>query len=339
MTTIKDVAREAGVSPATAARALGGYGYVKESTRRHVEEAARRLGYRPNALARSMVKRSTQTIGLVISDIANPFFPRVVRGIEDEAHARGFNVILCNSDEDPEKERSYLEVLLAKRVDGILVTSTEANAAHLESLARRHVPVVLLDRPLVAPGLDAVAVDNEAGARLAVEHLLTLGHRRIGMISGPRRVTTMAARIRGFERTLREHGLPLDPALIYEGDLREGGGYRGLIHLLSLPEPPTAVFTTDNRTTMGALAAARELGVNIPRALSLVAFDDTPWMQLFTPAVTVVEQPAYELGTAAARVLFERIGQPDHPPQRVQLACRLIVRESCAPPPALRREA
>lgn len=335
MTTIKEVAKEAGVSPATVSRALGGYGYVKESTRRRIEEAARRLGYRPNAVARSMVKGSTQTIGLIISDIANPFFPQVVRGIEDVANRLGYTVILCNSDEDSQKERNYIDVLVSRRVDGLIVTSTAENASHLGTLKERQLPVVLLDRPLYHGDLDVVTVDNAEGARTAIRHLVDLGHRRIGIISGPRRVATMAERVRGYKEALAECGIPLDPELIYFGDLRESGGYEGLRHLMGLADPPTAVFTTDNRTTTGALTAAWEIGIRIPDELSLVAFDDMPWMRLLTPPITVVQQPTYELGSKAASLLFERIGTPDLPQQVVQLHCKLIERSSCARPLAL----
>lgn len=318
MITIKDVAKAAGVSPATASRALAGYGYVKESTRQRVQSAAEQLGYRPNAVARSMVKGSTQTIGLVISDISNPFFPEVVRGIEDETNRRGSNIVLCNSDEDSEKERHYIDVLVSKQVDGLIITSTSENASHLSDLSR-HVPIVLLDRSIPKAQFDAVVVNNAEGALDAVSHLINLGHTRIGLVSGPKRVTTMAERVAGYKKALQQHNLPVNPQLMFHGDLKESGGYQGLRHLMQLPEPPTAILSTNNRTTTGVLMAARELGLVIPRDFSIIGFDDMPWMSLLQPPLSVVKQPTYELGVRAAELLFERMGNPDSANRVVQL--------------------
>lgn len=259
MTTIKDIAKIAGVSPATVSRALGGYGYVKDSTRQRIQEVADQLGYHPNALARSMVTRQTQTIGLIISDIANPFFPEVVRGIEDTAHQKGFTVILCNSDENSEKERTYIDVLMAKRVDGLIVASTAANAQHLLQLKERNLPLVLLDRSFGEGNVDTVKVDNTLGAFGAVNHLIELGHRRIGIITGPDRIPTARERLTGYEQALEQHSIHLDPKLIVKGDFKEEDAYMGVKYLMGLDRPPTALFTANNRTTTGALTAIWDL--------------------------------------------------------------------------------
>ncbi|MCK9221462.1 MAG: LacI family transcriptional regulator [Limnochordia bacterium] len=333
MTTIKDIAKIAGVSPATVSRALGGYGYVKDSTRRRIQEVADQLGYHPNALARSMVTRSTQTIGLIISDIANPFFPEVVRGIEDTAHQKGFTVILCNSDEDSEKERTYIDVLMAKRVDGLIIASTAANAQHLLQLKERNLPLVLLDRSFGEGNVDTVKVDNTLGAFQAVNHLIELGHRRIGIITGPDRIPTARERLAGYEHALKQHSIHLEPRFIVKGDFKEEDAYMGVKYLMDLERPPTALFTANNRTTTGALTAIWELGLHIPDELSVIAFDDLPWMQLLQPQLSVIQQPTYELGVTAAELLFKRL-MSDTPQksQLLQLNSKLVLRNSCGPP-------
>jgi len=331
--TQKDVARLAGVSTATVSRVVGGYGHVKESTRKKVEEAAAALGYRPNAIARSMVRRTTQTIGLIISDISNPFFPEVVRGVEDVAHSRGYSVILCNSDEDAEKEKRYSEILLAKQVDGLIVATTTADPRHLSPLALRGVPVVLLDRDVREGSFDVVKVDNADAASRAVEHLFALGHRRVGIISGPTSIQTARERLEGYRRAHRHYNIAVDRRLIYQGDFKESGGYNGARALMEQDDPPTAIFTANNLTTTGALAWLREQRLRIPEDVSLVAFDDMTWMRLVEPPLTVVQQPAYLMGTTVAELLFQRLeGKVSEARQVIQLQSNLIVRGSCSAP-------
>lgn len=341
MTTIKDVAKNAGVSVATVSRVIRGVGYVSEGTRKRVQDAIHSLGYRPNALARSMVERRTYAMALVISDIANPFFTSVVRGVEDAAHQQGYTVLLGNSDEDPEREREYLSAFMQRQVDGFIVVSTASNADHLAKIVASGVPVVLLDRNLNVPGADAVLVDNEAAAYRAVRYLLELGHRRIGIIVGPPHIPTSSARLAGYRRALQEFGIENDRDLVRFGDFKEKGGADGVKALLALDRPPTAIFTANNLTSMGALIALRDAGVRVPEQLSVVGFDDLPWSRVVDPPLTVIEQPSYVLGMTAAQLLLSRLSGRETPAQgrTVTLTASLIVRASCAPPQDLRGKA
>lgn len=329
--TIKDVARLAGVSPSTVSRVIRNSGYVSPRAREAVLAAIQQLGYHPNAVARSMTQQRTHTIGVVISDIANPFFPSVVRGLDDVAHSNGYQLIVCNSDEDPTKEREAVQVLLSRQVDGLVVASTGGAIQELRQAMEGGVPVVLLDRLVRLPGADAVGIDNAEAATMAVRHLLELGHRRIGIILGPPHVHTSKSRLAGYLKALKEYGIEPDPELMRHGDFKESGGYTETKALLQLKQPPSALFTTNNLTTTGALLALREAGIAIPQQMALVGFDDIPWARVVRPALTVVEQPTYLLGTTAAQLLFARLRHRETSPlgRVVQLQANLVVRESC----------
>ncbi len=327
--TIRDVARRARVSVTTAARALGGYGYVSVETRQRVREAAAALDYHPNAIARSMIKGRTHTLAVVVSDNANPFFAAVVRGIEDTVLDQQYTVMLCNADEDPRKEAAYLRVIREKRVDGLILSPSGGPLALLRSLLAGGTPVVLVDRRVRGVRTDTVLVDNRAGARAAVGHLLRLGHRRIGIISGPRQVFTARERLAGYVEALRNAGVPVDRRLILEGNFKADSGYALAERMVSLPHRPTAVFTANNLMTLGALLRFKELGVQIPQEMAVVGFDDMPWAPILTPPLTAVAQPSYDLGVAAARLLLQRLRDPRTPAQTVVFQPRLVVRESC----------
>jgi len=330
MATIRDVARRARVSVATAARALGGYGYVSEHTRARVRRAASALEYHPNAVARSMIKGRTHTLGVVVSDSANPFFASVVRGIEDVVGRQGYGTLLCNADEDPGKEAMYLRMLREKRVDGLIVSSTGGPADLLRSILRQGTPVVLIDRRLPGVTTDAVVVDNRAGSRAAVEHLIGLGHRRVGILSGPRRLYTGAERLEGYRRALRAAGIPLDETLILEGDFKADSGYELVSRFVRMPRRPSALFVANNLMTIGALLRLKEMGVRIPQEMPVVAFDDMPWAPILTPPLTAVAQPSYDLGAAAAGLLLRRLREGmAAAPQTLVFQPRLVVRQSC----------
>lgn len=330
MITIRDVAQRARVSVATAARALGGYGYVSIVTRRRVLRAASALDYHPNAIARSMIKGQTHTLAVVVSDNANPFFAAVVRGVEDTVLADGYAIVLCNADENPAKESIYLRMIREKRVDGLILSPSGGPVKLLTSLVRHETPVVLIDRRLDGVDADAVLVDNRAGARAAVEHLIALGHTRIGIISGPQRVFTASERLAGYMTTLRAAGIPVDEPLILEGNFKAESGYDLAGRLVDSSRPPTALFVANNLMTLGALLRLKELGVNIPRDIAVVGFDDMPWAPILTPPLTAVAQPSYEFGTAAAHLLMQRLQAPKAaPPQTIVFQPKLVVRESC----------
>jgi LacI family transcriptional regulator len=351
--TVTDVAREAGVSVATAGRVLGKYGNVKPGLRAAVVAAAERLGYSPNVVARSMRSGRTHSIGFVGADISNPFFAAAMRGVCDVAREEGYEPILANSDDRLDIERSAVGVLLDKQIEGIVVSPTSVtDVAHLERARDHGVPVVLLDRHSADLDADSVVVDNEAAAHLAVTHLLELGHREIGLLAwtdpaeGPHlqrhpqtgRLEVHGAsrpavdRIRGYVTAMQDAGVVVRPDLLGHSPAQAGLNDSGEAdRMLALRERPTALFAADNLTTQNAFTAARRLGLTIPSDLSLVGFDDLDWTTLVDPPVTVVAQSPIDMGSRAAELLFARIKGNDDPAERVVLPVRLLVRGSTRP--------
>lgn len=328
--TIKDVARHAGVSPATAARVVGGYGYVAETTRRKVAAAVKALDYRPNTIARSMVTKSTRTIGVVITDITNPFFAQLVRSIEEVTWQRGYTLILANTDEDSQREQAILNALLEKRVDAfILVPASSKNLPHLRDLARQEAPVILVDRAVDDLPVDMVMVDNQAGAVQAVRHLVNLGHQRIGIVLDNLEITTNKERLEGYRRALQESGLPDEPSLIQSCQYTSQSAYALVQQMLAHPGRPTALFTANNFMTLGALKAIQEAGLRIPEDIALVGFDDLEWNQLSDPQLTVVAQPVAQIGEIAAQIIISRLQGGEAPPMEIRLKTNFIVRASC----------
>ena len=340
MVTLRDVARRAGVSTSTVSHVLNGTRPVSEELRRRVLDAMHELGYEPNAVARSLKVNRSNTIGLIISDISNPFFTAVVRGVEDVAQARGYTVILCNSDEDVAKETTYLKVLRSKRVDGLILAPAGRPHEYLRNLVKADFPLVFLDRDIEGLGVAAVLLDNEGAARQAVRHLVDLGHRRIGMITGRPSISTTTERLAGYLAALREAGLPVDERLIVSGGSSIEGGRAAANALLDLDPRPTAIFSANNLMTIGALVAIDARGLSIPEDIALVGFDDFPWSGVLRPRLTTVAQPTYELGRMAAEVLLRRLaGSRSEPPERVVLPGKLTVRESCGARPEVRQGA
>jgi LacI family transcriptional regulator len=328
--TIREVAHAAGVSQATAARALGGYGYSSDATRRRVTDAASRLGYRPNGVARALVSRSTMTVGLVVGDIENPFFASAARGLSDVLDPRGYTVLLANSDESADREQRSVEALRDRRVDGLVVVPAEIESApHLEQVVAAGTSLIQLDRAVRGLATDAVLVDNEVGARRAVEHLLALGHRRIGIVSDRPQVSSSADRLEGYRRALHDAGVTPDPALESFGGSTQAEGYAAAHRLLSSPAQPSAVFTANNFMTVGTLLAIRGLGLQVPDDIALVGFDDLDWTTLVEPAVTVIRQPVTALGRSAGERLLARLQGDASPPQVIRLETELVVRGSC----------
>ncbi len=325
--TIRDVAADAGVSQATAARALGGYGYASPTVRRRVGESARRLGYTPNGVARALVSRSTTTVGLIVGDVENPFFAAAARGLSDVMEAAGHTVLLANADEDPDREARAIETLRRRRVDGLVVVP--APGTRLGSTPLGDVPVVQLDRAVRGLAADAVLVDNGHGARVAVEHLIGLGHARIGLVSDTPRISSSAERIAGYRRALRLAGLEAEPELVSIGGSTQEEGRLAALDLLRREPRPTAVFTANNFMTVGTLLAARELGLRIPEDVALVGFDDLDWTTLVDPPLTAISQPVADLGRAVGARLLARIAGDTGPPRRLRLPTELIVRGSC----------
>jgi LacI family transcriptional regulator len=302
--TVTDIARAARVSTATAARALGNYGHVGIGYRNRVEKAARELGYRPNALARSMVTGKTSSIGLVIADIENPFFARATRAVTDQAHAAGYEVILLNTDEDLRAEQAAVKVLLDKRVDGIIIApASPTETAHLRDAIDSDCPVVQIDRRVKGLATDTVLVDNRNAARNAVHSLAEVGHRRIALMSGlyrqptnaaldtePNRadVTTGQARLAGFQAGLKDLSLPENPSYVRFGGPGSGEVQAEMLQLLACDPPPTALIAADCLIALAALQTIKEAKLSVPADMSLVAFDETVWTEVLTPTLSAV---------------------------------------------------
>ncbi|MCS7242146.1 LacI family DNA-binding transcriptional regulator [Candidatus Caldatribacterium sp.] len=333
MTTIYDVAKKAGVSPATVSRALSGAKGVSEVTRRKVLAAARELHYSPNYIARSLKKRQTNTIALIISDITNPFFTTLARGVEDKASEHGFNTIFCNTDEDPKVEAAYVELMLRRQVDGLLISSC-SDGRSLEILARKNVPVVLVDRKIPHFRWDYVVGDSEYGAYVLTRHLVEVhGKKRIAIISGPLTLSTSRERVEGYQRALREVGVVPSSDFILIGTYKEEFGYQAMKELLTKRLSIEAVFAGNNVIAVGAIRAARELGVRIPEDLVLVTFDDFDLASALFPFLTTAKQPAYTIGTLAVEMLLERIrGEKIRERREVVLRPEIIIRRSCGCP-------
>ncbi|KAB8195450.1 substrate-binding domain-containing protein [Nonomuraea phyllanthi] len=325
MPTIYDVAREAGVSAATVSRVLNGATTVDPAMVARVLTAVRELGYRPNAVARNLRRSRTTLWAVIISDIGNPFFTAMVRGIEDVAQREGYSVVLCNSDEDPVKEETYVAAALSEQMAGVIISSSGSVKA-AKTLTGSPVPVVAVDRELPRAVVDTVVVDNEAGARTATEHLLAAGYRRVACITGPEGVSTADLRLRGYTEAMRSSA-PAEPVIV-RTDFREQGGYDAMASLLSSPEPPDAVFVANNLMTVGALRCLAEREVAVPGRMGLVGFDEIPWADLVHPSLTTVTQPTYELGRTAARLLVDRIATPAAKPARIVLSAELHPRRS-----------
>lgn len=327
--SIYDVARESRVSVFTVSAVVNQKSHVGKKLRERVEAAIRKLNYRPNLLARSLAKQKTHTIGMIVPDISNPFFPMVVRGAEDAAQKRGYNLLLCNSDDTQAKEESALELLLSKRVDGILLTKAVCDLSPplRQMMQEMKVPIVLVMRTAPKISKDAVITDDYRGAYEAVCHLARAGRKRIGLIGGPRKVSNGKARWEGFHDALKANGLTFDPALVIEGDYRVESGYRAGNLLLS--HRPDGVYVANFLMTVGLLKAAEEMGLRCPEDFGLVSFDDYPWLGIFRPKLTTVELPKYQLGQEAVDLLLDRIAGKDGPGIIKKLQPELRVRESC----------
>jgi LacI family transcriptional regulator len=331
MATIKDVAALAGISYTTVSHVLNKTRPVSEPVRLKVEAAIVELDYVPSAVARSLKAKSTATIGLLVPNSTNPYFAELARGIEDHCARNGYCVILCNSDDNPDKQRSYLRVLLEKRVDGLIVASVGADHDLLSSLAAVRTPMVVVDRALEGVATDLVCIDHELGGYLATLHLLELGHRDIACISGPSSTSVAQMRLAGYRRAMAEFELDVVPERVVESDFTGQGGYEAAGLLLD-GHPPTAIFAANDLIGMGVLRAAAERNIRVPGALSVIGFDDIQLCRYVYPALTTVGQSIQVLGELAAERLLGRVtgavkeGALQHivPPQ-------IILRESTAP--------
>jgi DNA-binding LacI/PurR family transcriptional regulator len=331
--TMRQIAVRARVSVGTVSHVINNTAGVREPVRRRVLEAIEHLGYQPSLLARGLRRNRTTIIGVIIPDISNPFFPLVVRGVEDIAYQNSYRLMLCNADNDAQKEQVYFDELRAYRMAGLIVIpSANSRLVAAAASTQGELPVICLDRCPDGWNGDRITVDNTEGAYQAIHYLLELGHRRIAAITGQLHVTSAVERLKGFKRALREGGISIAPEYIQEGRFDRLSGYEKGLLLLQFSPRPTAIFAANDLVALGVLAALRELGLRCPEDVSLVGFDDLELASFTNPALTTVAQPAYQLGSRAAALLFERLGGENLPAQHIVMKTALKMRASTASP-------
>ena len=330
--TINDVAAKAGVSKSTVSCYLNGrYESMSAETRDRIAAVIADLEFRPNALARSLKQKRTHTIAAIVANILNPFSTSVIRGAEDCCKKAGMNLILCNADDDPSKEKEYVEMLLSKQVDGLIINTTGFNSPYIKDVSGS-TPIVLIDRKVPEIQCDTVAVNGVAGSLLAMEHLIRLGHRRIAMLTLPYKgLSPREERVQGYKQAMERFNLGDDPALLIETEADEDAVASHLQRLVRVNNKPSAIFGANNLMTMTVIKAIKKLGLSIPSDFAVIGFDDWEWAPLIEPPVTVVAQPAYEMGEKAAATLLKRIksGKPNRKPVLIVYEPTLIVRQSC----------
>lgn len=327
--TVKEVARQAGVSTATVSRALSGSAGVREPLRSRIIEAARLLSYRPNRAARDLRVRSSRAVGVLIPDIENPFFTSLVCGIEDVLSKTEYSLLLASYNEDPEQESRRIEVFRAEGVCGLIFAASRTPSSLYSDLERDGLTLVAVSRSLPRLRADEVTVASRDGAYVATSHLIKLGHKRIAIINGPTAFTTTRDRQEGYEDALHDAGMNLKDELVIHCAFKQAAGHAAMEQLLKLTKPPTAIFAASNLLTLGALQAIHESNLAIPSQIAIVGFDDMPWAMSLRPPLTTVAQPAFEAGRTAAEMLLARVRDPSLPRRQVVLETQLIVRASC----------
>ena len=333
MPTIVDVARVAGVSTATVSHALNNTRYVDPQLRERVLKAAQDLGYHRNAVARGLRTKRTRSLGLIIPDIANQFFPEFARGVQDAATQAGYTVVLCNTDWQKDKEHEFLNLAQQGLLDGIILNPSEIAGQDLSNLIKADIHIVLIGSRIDHPKLDQVSVDNVVGATMAVNHLVELGHRRIAHLAGPHTSSSGSRRREGFVQAMRQRNLDKDLTIV-EVPFNQEGGYQGTRSILAKEPSPTALFAANDVIAIGALLALRDAGMQVPNALSVVGFDDIPVAAIVSTPLTTIAQPKYQMGECATNLLLDRLsGREKGPGRRVKLDLELVTRSSTGPPP------
>jgi LacI family transcriptional regulator len=328
--TMREVAARAGVSVATVSRALAGSPLVAPEVRDRVRVAADELGYISSRLPANLRGKGVRILALVVGNVRNAYFPELIDGSVEAAHSAGFPLIFGDSNEDPERESDILEQLAAERVAGVALATAGGPTKGLRRLLDLGIPVVAVDRRLTGMPVDTVTIDGELGVYQAVQHLLELGHRRIALMSGPNRLSTIADRERGYARALEDAGVRHNPSLIAQGDLRESMARQLATELMARPDPPTAIVTSNDLSTIGTLQALRALAVRVPKDVSVIGFDDVLGAELYDPPLTVIAQPVYDIGQRAIELLARRVASPDTAYEEVVFDTRLIHRGSTA---------
>jgi LacI family transcriptional regulator len=328
VTTIHDVAKRAGVAPITVSRVINNAGYISVETRQVVTAAIAELGYVPNVLARSLRSKRTHTLALVITDITNPFFTIIARGVEDTAGEAGYNVIFCNTDESAEKEEKYLQLLLQKQVDGILLVPANSASKSVEFILEQGTPVVVLDRRVPINGIDVVRCDSFDGGYQLTRLLIDLGHRHIAVLNGSIDVSTSQDRLAGYKKAMEDAGLAANEQFYY-GNFNQERGYEMAKQAISQTPCPTALFAANNLIAIGTLWALQEMGIRVPEDIAVVSFDDLPQNLMAYPFLTAATQPAYEMSKKATELLIDRLnGRAPVECQEVILPVKIIIRAS-----------
>ena len=340
--TLSDIAARSGVAAMTVSRVVNGNGYVSEDTRRRVQEAISEMNYRRNGLARNLKRQRTETVGLVLGDLSNPYSTELANAVRESLSARGYNLFICISEHSAKEDIAAFEALVDHNVDGIIVAtrSNQEGDARLESIANSNLPIVVVGRDFQHGSVDHVSADNFAGGFEATQHLIDLGHKRIGFIGAAFEDRGNLKRLQGYLKALETHEIPVDERLItgrkgsssdVPGYSTEKIGYEGMKRLLSLPNRPTAVFARNDFTAVGAMSAIKEAGLSIPQDVAIVGFDDTPLALHTMPSLTTVRQPVRQQGQLASEMLLKRISSERVVERDEQiLGCELIVRESTA---------
>lgn len=332
MATMKEVAQRAEVSVSTVSHVINETRFVSEDVRSRVLAVIAELDYIPSAVARSLKHQRTRIVGMMTPNNSNPYFAEITRGIEDACFEAGFNVILCNSDDDPRKQTSYIRVLMEKQVDGLIITPSGADEDLGDLLSSARKPLLILDREVENIEADFVTVDHELGGYLATNHLIELGHRHIACIAGPSHLSPAIQRLAGYRRALSSANLQLDADNVVTSGFTSASGYTAMQRLLAMNPKPTAVFACNDLTALGAICAATNAGLSLPKDLSIVGFDDIELAAFTSPPLTTVAQPKYQLGALAAGMLIDRIAQRREQPQRKILRPELRIRKSTGAP-------
>lgn len=331
MATIKDVAQLANVSIATVSHVLNGTRYVSKEVQLRILDAMETLNYQPNAVARGLRTKKTNTMAIIIPDITNPFFADFTRGFQDVVDQKGFLVLVCNSDRIFSREIRFIEMIWQQRVDGVVLNPAKVKAEDLSRLVKARISVVLIGSQIDHPDFNVVMIDNVKGGFDATQHLIDLGHRKIGLLCGLLNTTSGGLRYQGYMRALEKNGIPIQEELIAEGDITYDGGYTCMRQLLSKNKLPTAVFATSDVMALGAKTAIEDVGLRIPEDISLIGFDDIPEVSRTRPKLSTIAQPKYRMGQEAANILLEQIeNKQTNLKKKIIMDHTVVARESTA---------
>lgn len=329
MATIRDVAKLSGVSVATVSRVINSNGYVSKETKEKVDKAIKQLNFTPNHFARGLVYKKTNTIGLLVPDIKNPFFPEIAKAVEETALQKEYSIILSNTDHNFQKEKRYIQLLLEKSIDGIIITG-EIHESNIEILVQNNIPIVVTDARVSDSQIPIVYTDNIEGGRRATHHLFDQGYTRVGHIKGPDHITTAEDRYSGYKLALEERNIEFDSTIVQWGDYQTLSGYEAMKRLLSMKHPPDAVFVANDLMALGALDAVRHSELKVPEDIGLVGFDGIPIIEVLQPRLTTIQQPFYEIGTLATKMLIEAIDGKKENTGQIILQSKLKVGQTSA---------